>query len=304
MATTLTINSNYIGEEAGQIFGKAFREANTISRGLVNVIPNINKIAYLRKIDYTAGRQDFACGWNPIGTVAFNEVSLEPKVIEIPLELCKQDFRDVFDQAKMGFSSWNKNFEGLDEATAITAEILLDTAVATDNDMWVGPTSSATGRFTGFIPQLQEVSSGAIKVTATASVTSTNVAGELARMLVAIPTSIKTAPDAVFAISTNVADALSNAQNIGQITYGTVLNENQLRWGRYTLEVIDALPDDTMVFYQRKNLVFGTGLLSDHNEIYIDSTSPERIKEGNVVIKMVYSAGTAIVRPSEVVLYN
>ena len=56
MATNLTINSNYVGEAAGDIIGKAFREADTISRGLINVIPNINKIGYLRKIDYTAGR--------------------------------------------------------------------------------------------------------------------------------------------------------------------------------------------------------------------------------------------------------
>lgn len=304
MATNLTINSNYVGEAAGDIIGKAFREADTISRGLINVIPNINKIGYLRKIDYTAGRQDFVCGWNPTGDVAFNEVPLQPKVIKIDLELCKEDFRDVFDQAKMGFSSWNKNFAGLDEATAIQTEILLDTAVAVDTDIWVGPTSSTSGRFTGFIPVLQASGSGAIKVVATASVTPQNVATELSRFTTAIPTNLKNMKDRVFGISTNVADALSNATNLGQLAYGTQIGDNQMRWGRYTLEVIDALPDDTMIFYQKKNLAFGTGLLSDHNELYMDATSPERIKEGNVVFKMVYSAGTAIVRPGEVVLYN
>lgn len=299
MATNLNITSNYVGEKAGEIIGKAFREADTISRGLINVIPNVNNKVYLRKIDYTNGRQDYACGWSPAGDIDLSEVILEPKVIMNQLDICKEEFRQVFDQANMGFSSWNDDFQALDEATALQTEVLLSTAVATDSDIWVGAISS--GRFLGFIPKLQ-TAGGFISVTATASVTSTNVAGEIAKVVSAIPTSLKRQPDLVFGISTNIADALGNYNALQGYANGLGNRADVLAFGRYTLEVIDALPDDCMIVYQKKNLNFGTGLLSDHNELRIKDMTEVDLTDV-VKFKLVYSAGTAIVRPDEVVLY-
>ena len=50
MATTVTVTSNYAGKEAGAIVGKAFKEADTISKGLVTVFENVNYKTILNQL--------------------------------------------------------------------------------------------------------------------------------------------------------------------------------------------------------------------------------------------------------------
>jgi len=76
-----------------------------------------------------------------------------------------------------------------------------------------------------------------------------------------------------------------------------------LRYGNYVLEIVNGLPDSTMVVYQKKNLYFGTGLLSDHNEIRIKDMDDTDLS-GTVRYKMVYTAGVQYVRGAEIVLYT
>ena len=40
MATTVTSTSNYAGKEAGKIIGASFKEADTLSRNLIEFFPN------------------------------------------------------------------------------------------------------------------------------------------------------------------------------------------------------------------------------------------------------------------------
>ena len=91
MATTVTVSSNYAGQVAGDIVGKAFKEADTLRLGLVNVLPDIDYKVSLRKISYANGRQDYACGFTPAGAVTLSEVELAPKKIKNEFEICKED---------------------------------------------------------------------------------------------------------------------------------------------------------------------------------------------------------------------
>ena len=107
MATTLTVSSNYAGRDAGEIIGKSFKEADTISRNLITVRPDIDYQISLRLIEYADGRQDYACGWTPSGSVTLSEKILAPKKIKNEIELCKEDLRQIWSSATMGFSAHN-----------------------------------------------------------------------------------------------------------------------------------------------------------------------------------------------------
>ena len=77
-----------------------------------------------------------------------------------------------------------------------------------------------------------------------------------------------------------------------------------MRWGSsYPLAEVNKLADKTMVAYQVKNFNFGTGLLADHNEVRVKDMDESDLS-GMVRYKVVYTGGVAIIRPSEVVLYN
>lgn len=299
MATTTTVNSSYAGTVAGEIVGKAFKEADTISRNLVTVLPNIAVKQVIRKIDYGNGRTDFSCGFTPSGSVSIGEVILEPKKIKNEAEICKEDFRNVWDTASMGFSAHNDNMPA-DEEGALLVEILADTAVATDSDIWIGD-ATVDGHFDGFIPKFLADAS-VIDVTA-AAVTKANVISKIEAVMSAVPVALRRKADLVFAVSNDVALFYQQALVSAGISNGFGGNDFQLRYGNYTLEIVNGLPDNTMVVYQKKNLYFGTGLLSDHNEIRIKDMDDTDLS-GTVRYKMVYTAGVQYVRGSEIVLYT
>lgn len=299
MATTTTVNSSYAGTVAGEIVGKAFKEADTIQRNLVTVLPNIPVKQVIRKIDYGNGRQDYSCGFSPAGSVTLAEVILEPKKIKNEAELCKEDFRNVWDTASMGFSAHNDSMPA-DEESALLVEILADTAQATDSDIWIGDATD-DGHFDGFIPKFL-ADATVIDVTAVA-VTKANVISKIEAVMAAVPVALRRKTDLVFAVSNDVALFYQQALVSAGISNGLGGNDMQLRYGNYVLEIVNGLPDSTMVVYQKKNLYFGTGLLSDHNEIRIKDMDDTDLS-GTVRYKMVYTAGVQYVRGAEIVLYT
>lgn len=299
MATTTTVNSSYAGTVAGEIVGKAFKEADTIERNLVTVLPNIPVKQVIRKIDYGNGRQDYSCGFAPSGSVTLNEVVLEPKKIKNEAELCKEDFRNVWDTASMGFSAHNDNMP-VDEESALLVEILADTAQATDANIWTGDATN-DGEFDGFIPKFLDDAT-VIDVTAVA-VTKANVISKIEAVMSAVPVALRRKTDLVFAVSNDVALFYQQALVSAGISNGLGGNDMQLRYGNYVLEIVNGLPESTMVVYQKKNLYFGTGLLSDHNEVRIKDMDDTDLS-GTVRYKMVYTAGVQYVRGNEIVLYT
>lgn len=301
MATNLSIDSNYIGAEAGEIMGRAFVEGNTLSRGLVDIISNVTNTVYLRKIDYANGIANYACGFNPSGDLDFNEVALTPKKLKNELQICKEDFRVVFDQYKMGYSAWNDNFKGLDESKAILTEVLADTADTTDYDIWNG--TDTAGHFLGYLPQLGASGSTCIHITASV-ITEANVITEVKKVLAAQPVAVRKSKNLKFVVSANVGLAFQFAVSTYRVTNGNGAEDPfQLQFGSYKIDIVDNLPDNTMLIYDMKNLKLAMSESSDFNAIRIKDKDEDDFT-GYIIMKMVWAIGTAIVRPEEVVLYN
>ena len=304
MATTTSVTSNYTGSVAGQIIGKAFKEADTLSKNLVTVNPNIDFKVSLRKIRYADGRVDYACGFTPTGAVTLTEKVLEPKKIKNEQELCKEDFRQVWDSASMGFSAHNDNMPK-DEQTALLNEILQDTAEATDNDIWNGDATN-TGEFDGFTTlfasdaSIVKANNGLVPIGAV--ITKANVISEFEKVTAAVPVALRRRKDIVYGVSPDVALAYEQALISAGISNGFGGKDMPLQYGSRTLEVINGLADNTIVVYEKKNLYFGTGLMSDHNDIRIKDMDDVDLT-GMIRYKMVYTAGVQYVNSEDIVWY-
>lgn len=302
MATNLTVSSNYAGKVAGEIIGKAFKEADTIGKNLITVMPDIDYQGSLRKIAYSDGRTDYSCGFTPAGAVTLSEVVLAPKKIKNDMEICKEDLRQIWSSASMGFSAKNDSIPK-DVETALIAEILADTAEAVDYEIWNGD-SSVNGQFGGLIPQFSADGS-VIKanngITAIgAATTKANVITVIETFLNAIPVALRRKSDLILAVSNNVALAYQQALVSAGINNGLGGADMPLQYGSYKLEVVNGLPDNTLVAYQRKNVYFGTGLMADHNELRLVDQDESSLT-GTVRGKMVYTAGTKYVNSEEIV---
>lgn len=304
MATTLTVSSNYAGKVAGEIVGAAFKEADTISKGLVTVYPDIDYQTSLRKIAYTDGRVDYSCGFTPSGAVTLSEKVLAPKKIKNELEICKEDLRQIWSAASMGFSAHN-DAAPADVEAALLREILSDTAAAVDSDIWNGDASNS-GEFDGFAT-LFAADSNIIKagngITSLAgAVTKANVVSEVEKVLSAIPVALRRKNDLVIGVSPDIALYYEQALIAAGISNGLGGASKGLQYGSYTLEVINGLADNTFVVFQKKNLAFGTGLLADHNEVRIKDMDETELS-GNIRYKMVYTAGVQYVNSEEIIWY-
>jgi len=303
LASQIIVSSNYIGGVAGEIVGSAFKEASTIQQNLLTILPDIDFQMSLRKIEYANGRQNFSCGWTPAGAVTLSEKLLTPKKIMNQLEICKEELRQIWSSASMGFSAHNDNMPA-DVEQALLTEILADLAEAVDNQIWNGDEDN-DGEFDGFAELFAAdgsvIKAGSGITSLNGAITKANAVAETEKVLNAIPVALRKKSDLVVALSSNWANFLNQAMISAGISNGFGGDDFVLRYGVYNFEIIDGLADNTMVAYQKKNLYFGTGLMSDFNEIRI-SPDNERL-DNSVRYSMNYTAGVQYVQSDEVVWY-
>lgn len=305
MATTVTVTSNYAGKAAGEIIGASFKEADSIKNGLVTLYPNVNYKLNMRKIAYTDGTTAYSCGHTPAGAVTLSEKVLEPVKLKNDLSVCKEDFRATWSEDLEGPSAHNVNAPS-DIMEAIQVEVLGATAERTDNIIWNGD-STNTDEWDGFLT-LFDADATVIKanngiVPSGNAITKDTVEAEFDLVTKAIPYALRR-KTLKFVVSPDVADAYTKylIENGAANGLGGNANTN-LIYGRYTIEVCNGLPDNTIVIYEAKNLVFGTGLEADHNELKFVDEDEIGLLTGLVRGKMVYNGGCQYYNGEDIVWY-
>jgi hypothetical protein len=292
MPTTTTVNSNYSGEAAGLIFQEAFNETDSVQRGLITYYPDVRHELSLRKIQGADGTTDYACGFTPAGAISLSENKLTIKMLKHDFEVCKDDFR----------VTWNGEGDILE---AIQVNKLGAQIDKWEDDMWNGATAN-DGEFRGIIPQL-DADGDVIKanngiVPLEAAITKDNVLAELEKVTAVFPVKIRKKKDFKVVVSSNVADAYEKYLIAQGLANGMGGEGSPLKYGKYTIEEVAELPDNTIVAYRASNLVVATYKSNDKNELTMVDTS-ETLLDGNVRGKIVYGADTGYHDGSEVVYY-
>jgi hypothetical protein len=299
MATTTNISTNYVGEVAGQYIAEMIKEANTISENLVTVLPNVVSPQFVRKIETATGFVDYACGWAPAGSVTLSERQLAPKKIKQDLELCKEDFRQLWTSIEMGFSAHNDKLPST-EQEAILLSLGKDVARKVDADIWEG--DGLAGNFDGLIPAFV-LDADVVDVATPIAITSANVEAEVGKFLDTIADELFGADGMVYGVSTNVIRALKRAYGTQARANGTFLQPSEFDFEGTILTEIKGLNANTMVAYNKEQVFFGTGLLSDLNEIRIKDMDESDLS-GIVRMKMVMTGGVQYAFGGEITLYR
>ena len=299
MATTTNISTNYVGEVAGQYIAEMIKEANTISENLVTVLPNVVSPQFVRKIETATGFVDYACGWAPAGSVTLSERQLAPKKIKQDLELCKEDFRQLWTSIEMGFSAHNDKLPST-EQEAILLSLGKDVARKVDVDIWEG--DGLAGNFDGLIPALV-LDADVVDVATPIAITSANVEAEVGKFLDTIADELFGADGMVYGVSTNVIRALKRAYGTQARANGTFLQPSEFDFEGTILTEIKGLNANTMVAYNKEQVFFGTSLLSDLNEIKIKDMDESDLS-GIVRMKMVMTGGVQYAFGGEITLYR
>lgn len=300
MATTQTISSSYAGADSGKYFSAAMKAADTIDKGVIEIMPNIKYKSVLHRVEVANGTKDFACDFVAAGSVSLSEKVLEPKKVMINLELCKENFVNTWEAESMGFSANNENLPATFSEYFI-GKVLEGQAEKLDDDIWTG-SGTTTGEFDGFL-NLWTADTGVTSVASATTITAANVIAELGRVYDAIPDEIIGKDDLKIVVSNNVARAYRRALSALGYLQAFSVGEKPLDFEGIELTVIGGLPANTIAAFQKGNLAFGTGLLSDHNEIIVKDMADVDLSD-NVRFKMVYTAGVQYIVSEEIVVYR
>jgi hypothetical protein len=277
MATTTSITTTYAGESAKKYIKAALLSGNTLAQNGVTIMPNVKFKQVIKRLDLASLVANGSCDFTPTGTVTLTERIIQPKELQVNIELCKTDFRSDWDAIEMGFSAFDvlpKTFS--DYLIGCMAEKV---AAKTEVDLWTGATGTA-GEFNGFstIVALDAALPAAQEVTGT-TVTAANVIVELGKIVDAIPSALYGREDLFVYIPQNIARAYvralggfgaSGLGGSGTMAQGTQwFNGGSLAFDGVKLFVANGLAANTAIATLKENLYFGTGLLNDYNEVKI-----------------------------------
>lgn len=307
MATTTSITTTYAGEFAGKYISAALLSANTIEKGGIEVKPNIKFKEVIKKLATGALIANGGCDFAATSSVTLTERIIEPETFQVNLELCKADFRSDWEAVSMGYSAFDslpKTFQDY-----LLAHVVAKVAEKNEQNIWRGVNANA-GEFDGFTV-LAAADADVIDVTA-ATVTSANVIAQLGAIVDAIPSSLYGKEDLYLYVSQNIARAYvralggfaSNLGGAGTMNEGTQwYNGGELSFDGVRIFVANGLADNTAMAAEKSNLYFGTGLLSDHNEVkVIDMADIDGSQ--NVRIVMRFTAAVQYGIGADIVLYS
>jgi hypothetical protein len=274
MATTTSITSTYAGEFAGKYISAALLSGSTIENGGISVKPNVKFKEVIKKVATSGLIANASCDFADTGTVTLTERILQPEEFQVNIELCKKDFRSDWEAIQMGYSSFDKLPPKFSDF--LISHVAAKVAEKTEQNIWQGVNANA-GEFDGF-STLLAADADVIDVTGSA-ITSANVVSELGAIVDAIPSSLYGQEDMYIYVSQNIARAYVRALGgfgasglgaNGVNAQGTQWwNNGSLSFDGVKLFVANGLADDVAVAAEKSNLYFGTGLLSDHNEVKV-----------------------------------
>jgi len=310
MATTTSITTTYAGEKASPYIKAALLSGNTLGNGLVTIKPNIKYKQVVKKVATGDLLANATCDFTDTSSVTITERILEPKELQVNLELCKKDFRSDWDAISMGYSA----FDNLppDFASFLIAHVAEKVAAENEVAIWRGD-SGTGGSFDGFVTLIaQDAGLPAAQEIAGTTVTASNVIDELGKIVDAIPATLYGKDDLHIYVSQNIYRAYVRALG-GFGANGVGANgvngqgNNQmlgdLMFDGVKIVVANGLASDTAVAAEKSNLWFGTGLFNDSNEVKVVDTS-ETLGDQNVRVVLRMTAGIQYGNISEIVTYG
>jgi hypothetical protein len=308
MATTTSITTTYAGEFAGKYIAAALLSGTTLDKGLIEIKPNVKFKEVIKKVATDNIVKNATCDFDPTSTLTLTERILQPEEFQVNLQLCKKDFRSDWEAVQMGYSVYDNLPPSFTDF--LLAHVAEKVAQRIETNIWAGA-NATTGQFDGFTV-LFAADADVVDVVGTA-VTAANVIEEMGKVVDAIPSVLYGKEDLTIYVSQKVAKAYVRALGgfgsaglgaAGVDQKGTMWYGDQpLYFDGIRVAMVNGMPADDMVAAQSSNLYFGTGLLSDSNEVKVLDMG-DLDGSQNVRVIMRFTAGIQYGFGSEVVYYT
>jgi hypothetical protein len=286
-ANPVVTSTSYAGEAAAGYIAAALLSANTLDKKLVTIMPNVKYKSVIQKISVASLVNDASCDFiTNTGSVTIAEQVLTPKELQVNLQLCKQEFVASWEALQLGFSAFDEIPKSFNDF--LVSYVGGKVAEATEQNIWQG--TSTNGSFAGFqnilsasvaaggaTAVLPARTTGGSSAIISGSVTSANVVSKLDSIVQTIPATVYGKQDLLLYVPTNVAKAFqtamagNGASGLGANGWNNSMNIGEKPYNFQGIEMVlcPGLSDSNIVAAQKSNLFFGTGLLSDYNQVKV-----------------------------------
>ena len=311
LATATTITTSYAGEFAGEYIAAALLSASTIDDGGLTIKSNVQFKEVIKRLQTGDLVSPASCDFDPNSSVTLTERIIEPTELQVNLQLCKKDFINDWEAQQMGFGMGQTLPPKFSDF--MIAHVAAEVAQSTELTIWRGDTTAATNNsYDGFEKLLAADGAVITQAAVGGGLSAANIIAELSKVVDKIPSALYGKEDLFIYIPSSAAkfyvQALGGFAANGLGANGT--NAQGTQWwnnGSLTVNgvkvfVCPGLSDNKMVAAQRSNLFFGTGLLSNLNEVRVlDMQDLDGSQNVRFVMRM--TAGVQFGVAEDVVLY-
>jgi len=279
MATTTSITTTYAGEFSGKYISAALLSSPTIENGNIEIKPNIKYKEVIKKVATDANViKDATCDFTDTATVTLTERILQPEEFQVNLELCKKDFISDWEAVQMGYSAYSNMPPKFSDF--LIGHVAGLVAEKNEQNIWGGVNGNA-GEFDGFtVTMLADSDVNDAANDSETAFTSSNIVSLLENVVDALPSAVYGKEDLKIYVPTIAWQSYIRqlggyaANGVGAAGYENRGSQwynqgNALSFDGIEVVLAPGMPSDHIVAGQKSNLYFGTGLISDHNEVKV-----------------------------------
>jgi hypothetical protein len=288
------VTSNFSGKAAGFYIAAALKETKSLD--FLTLIENIKFKSNIQRMAGSSVVRDATCDFTDHGTLAMTEKVLEPKNLQINLDLCKTTLLSSWEALEMRAGAGAPpppSFE--DYVISYMGEIIADSA---ETSIWSGVAAN-NGEFAGFLGTatgylLPGVDGTVIQSSASGAYTAGNIIANLqtltADMAANVSPILRKEDLYIYMNAKTYAFYVSAVSTLGYVNAYNMNGDYEPVFEGYKIAVCPGMVDNQLVAAQRSNMFAGTDLLSDTTRIaLLDMSSLDGSDNIRVVAK--YSMG-------------
>lgn len=301
MPTTNNITTTYSGEAYSGFVSAALLSSPTIFDGGVTVYPNVKFKQVLKKLDSNQLLSDGTCDFTASSTLTQVERILEPKTLQVNLQLCKADYRDTWDAISMGISAHDSLPP--DFASYLVGYAAQKVAAENEVNIWQGAAIN-DGEFDGLETLLaSNAAQPAAQEIAGTTLSAANIIAQAGLVYDQITPAIFGKEDLAIYMGTAAWKFYIQAQ--AALGAYDAFHERQATPSYLGVPIkhCPGMSANVMIAARKSDLAFGTGMVSDHGTVKVlDMADLDGSQNVRIIARL--TAGAQFVNGSDIVTYG
>lgn len=291
-----TVSPNtYAGLFSNKYIAAALLSGETLAKELITLHPNVAYKEVIRNYQNSIDIAAATCDFTDSSSVTLGEYVLTTTEKQVNLQLCKNQLRTTWESAQAGFSAFEKMPPTFEEF--VIAQTAAEVAQANEIGIW-----KSNLWYTGGMVQYLIDNSSIVRPFSGAT-NGGNVVARLQEALDYSPAALYGKEGYQYYVGPGTMKAYQAALSAGNYNFQFYVGEKPMNFQGIPVTMCPGLNDYDCVLGMKSDLHFGTGLLSDYNEVKVIDMSDIDGSQ-NVRVIMRFTGGIIATNPTQQVVIN